>query len=289
MRMNSFHSVKFIDHMKRRFPLACYSYFIFFALLAVVNFRHGLLFIFYGLAAMLFFPGIAAELGIKFAIKKSRKIFALLGFAVFLTSLPLVAHYNQLDERSVQQHHAAEIQKEQVAEQRHDSLTKYLGRAGGLKDSNPDSALWYLNYGSQYAAGEEEGDTIRNLVSQIAGKKVDRLMKKRNFKTARLLLDSLIADDASNADLLYRRAICFQRTGLLKDAVVDLKNAAGLGDPRAGSLFDKINPARKVIVGYITRCCDGSTSYARGRGACSHHGGVCNWNEPVYEEHRKYE
>ena len=24
-------------------------------------------------------------------------------------------------------------------------------------------------------------------------------------------------------------------------------------------------------------CCDGSRSYATGRGACSHHGGVCEW------------
>jgi hypothetical protein len=24
-------------------------------------------------------------------------------------------------------------------------------------------------------------------------------------------------------------------------------------------------------------CCDGSRSYATGRGACSHHGGVCQW------------
>ncbi|HKB45746.1 MAG TPA: hypothetical protein VKC90_15215, partial [Chitinophagaceae bacterium] len=30
-----------------------------------------------------------------------------------------------------------------------------------------------------------------------------------------------------------------------------------------------------VRVGAI--CCDGSRSYATGRGACSHHGGVCKW------------
>ena len=31
----------------------------------------------------------------------------------------------------------------------------------------------------------------------------------------------------------------------------------------------------QVRVGAI--CCDGSRSYATGRGACSHHGGVCEW------------
>ncbi len=31
----------------------------------------------------------------------------------------------------------------------------------------------------------------------------------------------------------------------------------------------------QIRVGAI--CCDGSRSYATGRGACSHHGGVCQW------------
>lgn len=41
----------------------------------------------------------------------------------------------------------------------------------------------------------------------------------------------------------------------------------------------------KVIVEYRTLCNDGeySPSNAKGRGACSHHGGVANWNAPVYD------
>lgn len=45
-------------------------------------------------------------------------------------------------------------------------------------------------------------------------------------------------------------------------------------------------PARtkQVISGYRTLCRDGeySPSNAKGRGACSHHGGVADWNAPVY-------
>jgi hypothetical protein len=37
----------------------------------------------------------------------------------------------------------------------------------------------------------------------------------------------------------------------------------------------KEKEAYKIRVGAI--CCDGSRSYATGRGACSHHGGVCKW------------
>lgn len=38
------------------------------------------------------------------------------------------------------------------------------------------------------------------------------------------------------------------------------------------------------VIGYCTRCMDGtfSPSCATGRGACSHHGGVAQWNAPRY-------
>jgi len=36
-----------------------------------------------------------------------------------------------------------------------------------------------------------------------------------------------------------------------------------------------IKKSSSVRVGAI--CCDGTRSYAIGRGACSHHGGVCQW------------
>jgi len=41
--------------------------------------------------------------------------------------------------------------------------------------------------------------------------------------------------------------------------------------------YKKTNQAEsyKIRIGAI--CCDGSRSYATGRGACSHHGGVCKW------------
>lgn len=41
----------------------------------------------------------------------------------------------------------------------------------------------------------------------------------------------------------------------------------------------------KTIVEYRTLCRDGeySPSNAKGRGACSHHGGVEDWNAPVYD------
>lgn len=41
---------------------------------------------------------------------------------------------------------------------------------------------------------------------------------------------------------------------------------------------------KKETTGYCTLCSDGtySPSCATGRGACSHHGGVAQWNAPIY-------
>lgn len=46
----------------------------------------------------------------------------------------------------------------------------------------------------------------------------------------------------------------------------------------------KPSRTEQVITGYRTLCRDGeySPSNAKGRGACSHHGGVADWNAPVY-------
>jgi len=47
----------------------------------------------------------------------------------------------------------------------------------------------------------------------------------------------------------------------------------------------------KEITGYCTLCRDGtySPSCATGRGACSHHGGVAQWNAPIYRDVPQYE
>ncbi len=45
------------------------------------------------------------------------------------------------------------------------------------------------------------------------------------------------------------------------------------------------------IIGYCTKCNDGSysPSCATGRGACSHHGGVQQFNAPIYGQVPKYD
>lgn len=86
----------------------------------------------------------------------------------------------------------------------------------------------------------------------------------------------------------YKRALCFAKKKDIPSAVNALQEPMALGNGQADSLYQAINPLKKRVAYYITRCCDGTSSSAKGRGACSHHGGVCDWNEPQYQTYREY-
>lgn len=53
---------------------------------------------------------------------------------------------------------------------------------------------------------------------------------------------------------------------------------------------ETVTTYREEITGYCTLCNDGtySPSCATGRGACSHHGGVAQWNAPRYSKVPEY-
>jgi tetratricopeptide (TPR) repeat protein len=123
----------------------------------------------------------------------------------------------------------------------------------------------------------------------ISTTKVADLIHAGKYEAAHQKLDSLIPQNPDNADLLYSRALCYRKEKKMQEATADCKSAMQLGSKDAETLYNKINPPLKRVSYYITRCCDGTTSSATGRGACSHHGGVCALSQPVYEEYRKYD
>jgi hypothetical protein len=57
------------------------------------------------------------------------------------------------------------------------------------------------------------------------------------------------------------------------------------------SHLETVTKYKKEITGYCTLCNDGtySPTCATGRGACSHHGGVAQWNAPIYNQVAYYE
>jgi tetratricopeptide (TPR) repeat protein len=261
-----------------------------FAVFATLNAVHG----FIGL--MLIPPG-QNWLEKKFKFRLTTKIKSILGSGLFLFSIPLLGHYDTIDKQEAHQLKLKTDQEEKVrveAQQkeqiRNDSLTFYIDASSKLAGKHKtDEALKQLENANSFVKVPTDKEKISIEKNKILTIKTLDLVKFEKYKLALPVLNELITKDGSNSNLLYNRAICYSKTGKIKEAVDDCKTAMQLGDENASKLHNKINPIKQRIAYYVTRCCDGSTSSATGRGACSHHGGVCDWSEPVYEEYRKYE
>lgn len=157
-----------------------------------------------------------------------------------------------------------------------------------VKKGTPEQGLRNLDLANRFVLSDGDKDDIAKKKVETFSNLIDKLVASSKYKQALDLLQRLVKDDPENTDLLYRRAVCYIKLGTIHLAASDLKIAGEHGNLKAGKLYNKINPICKRIAYRVTRCCDGSTSDAAGRGACSHHGGVCNWSEPVYEEYRRY-
>ena len=173
-------------------------------------------------------------------------------------------------------------------QQNKDSFNYYFSTAKSLAQKQTiNEALKALSKASLFATAEEKAE-INTEENRIYASVAEKSVKEKNYKEAIQAYTALLTGNNSNLDYLYKRASCYIESGNIKEAVTDLKRAIDLGDKPALLLYNKINPIKKRIAYYVTRCCDGSISNSKGQGACSHHGGVCDWSEPVYEEYRKY-
>ncbi len=175
-----------------------------------------------------------------------------------------------------------EVIKRQKKEQvRLDGLNSNISHAEiEINKKRVSKAILYLDTALSFANANEKNDLILNRASYY--------FKIRKYKDAIDDYSTLINANISTEKNYYERAVCYKKIRKYKEAVDDLRVAMDLGNTDAETLYEKINPERKRVAYYVTRCCDGTTSNATGRGACSHHGGVCDWNEPVYETYRKY-
>ncbi len=190
------------------------------------------------------------------------------------------AELKKQEAREAYEKEQAEIAAEKEAQARKDSLNKYMSLArADMKSSHFSTAVHFFNKALLYT------DTGK---SYILSQRANSYFKAGKYGEAINDYTDLIESGAEVSSHLYERARCYEKSGNRQEAVNDLKEAIKLGNAEAEKLHEKINPLKRRIAYYVTRCCDGSTSSAKGRGACSHHGGVCNWNDPVYEEYRKY-
>lgn len=270
---------------------------ILFLLFALSTLKHPLLTLILGFIGFVLIPPGHNYMEKKFRFCFTTKIKTILTCGLFLFSIPILGHYNDIDKKEAQQLKLKKENEEKlrlIAERkeqiRNDSLIFYINASSKLADNHKtNEASKKLEKANSFAKLPVDHEKIIVEKNKISSIKTFDLVDSKKYNLAIPLLNELILKEGSNPKLFYNRAVCYSKTGRIKDAVKDCKTAINLGDKTAEKLYDKINPIKRRIAYYVTRCCDGSTSNATGRGACSHHGGVCNWSEPVYEEYRKYE
>lgn len=268
-----------------------------FFIAAIANIKHPLLTLLFGSISFILLPQGHRWLEKQFRFRLTPKIKSVFGAALFVTSVPFVGHYQTVDKQEAyelkvktEKEAAEKLAADKKEQERKDSLNFYLQAAATLeKSSKIDEALNKISYASNFSPTETEKSEIANAKNHVLATKTFALVKQGKYAAAIPEINNLLSSDPSNSDLLYNRAICYSKTGKIQEAVTDLKPLLQSGNEEANKLHEKINPLRKRVSYYVTRCWDGSTSSSKGSGACSHHGGVKNWNEPVYEEYRKYE
>jgi len=272
---------------------------VFFFLSALAFVEHIAITILFGIIGFLLLPPGHNLIEKKFRFKLTYAIKTSACTGLIITALLLLGHYSASDKliakgKIIQQ---KEEQKEKMVsdqkdEANKDSFDNHVAFIQGLDTENKiDKALDEIDTSSKFATTLEETTTLQAEKDHLQRKKINDLIRNSNYKQASFLISGLLArtEYANDTQLIYCSGLCNYKTGKVKEAVGDLKRAIELGSNDAAKLHDKINPIRRHIVGHTTLCCDGSTSDATGRGACSWHGGVCDWNHPIYEEYRKYE
>lgn len=165
-----------------------------------------------------------------------------------------------------------------------DSLQNYLSLAEAyLKKGNYAKAIRLYNHSARFTSANESANQGR-LHDGLA-------ISYFRIKDYRSAIEHYAGLSSLNDEQMYQRALCYLRLGRKSEALSDLSRASEAGNKPAAKLYEKENPLLRKVLYYQTVCCDGSysPSNAKGRGACSHHGGVCDWNKPIYETYRKYD
>lgn len=277
--------------------LASWVFGVFFFIGALSSVSHLPLMLVFACIGLIIIPPGQPLIERKLKFKLTSKIKLIAASALFVLSVPLTGYYKIVDEQIALQQKIADEQAakekyiaDEKEEQRKDSLafymnlSKYLASNHKIKDAHEQ-----LQLAAAFAALPIEKEQINKAKSNLDAITALELVKAKKYQAALDAIDNLLNSDPSNTELRYHRAICYSKTGSINEAVSDLKMLISSGHSDAEKLHDKINPVRKRISYYVTLCWDGTTSSSNGRGACSHHGGVKNWREPIYEEYRQYE
>lgn len=115
-------------------------------------------------------------------------------------------------------------------------------------------------------------------------------LKNKKHKEVIILITKAMQLGKVTDSARFVRASALLATGKQAEAVGEIQTVRNYRSvPFLSELYEKANPIIKVKTGYCARCCDGTTSTSTGKGACSHHKGVCQTGIPIYSERRKYQ
>jgi hypothetical protein len=211
---------------------------------------------------------------------------------VIVISVPVYMAYQHLDEvdeaeREVAHQHALQFTADslRVDSVRRQQLFAVLTNAD---HAAPESGLELLGKADSLVETGAEKDSAQAVYVRLNLQLIQSGLAARNYKASLASVQTLLSAVPRTPELWFYRARCYIGLDSMQLAVNDLDSAKALNFKPAGRLFEQVNPLRRHIVGHCTLCNDGSTSDATGRGACSWHGGVADWNHPIYETSRKY-
>ena len=259
----------------------------------------------FAISALLFlfsFPKTSNRLQKSMGIIFPNKFFWTTAFLLMVASFSSMGFHKYIDdlkatkaEALAEQQRQEEILEKQEQEriakekeqQRQDSLSYHLDLAQTYLDKrmSMESVREYELALSFAESGEQ---------SEISYKIASILFIKKQYDKALKYYNQVNRNPSLLDTLQYNKAICYVNTGDIPLAVAALRQSEW--SPRVNTLFNKINPLKnrisyvdkpvqkKRIAYYTILCRDGSTSHSSSRrGTCSHHGGVADWEHPVYE------
>lgn len=211
---------------------------------------------------------------------------------MILVSVPVYLGYVHQDEVDAAERAAAHARAVKFTA---DSLVQDSSRKVALyavldkaSQMPPDKGLELIGGTDSLVKTTAEKDSVEKLAGNLQFQVVQRQFARKDYEGSLRAVQQLLDHDHTKPELWYYRARCYIGLGKMQLAVNDLDSAKALNYKPADRLFEQVNPLKKRITGYCTLCADGSISFATGRGACSWHGGVAEWNHPMYETYRKY-
>jgi len=200
---------------------------------------------------------------------------------------------NQEVDTTAQQEYEAQRAKE-IAAQKAQNLQEEREKEQAIRDSSRR----YLSEAKDLLSKKKRKSAMVRLDSSMiiwpkneeaVLTKADLLMSLGKYEMAKDQYNlSMNLSTSARSRKLIGISKCFIQLKETEKAISLLYEAKETGDKTAEELYNKYNPEKRYVMYTRTLCCDGTTSTATGSGACSRHGGVCQWNSPTYGKKRKY-